>query len=140
MIFELKAKLLLGKGSLSPFSNILFNKQSLEHFIFYIETKSNDIESKFDLIYNIKNEFLDINYVSNKNNLIRILNLNYKKINEKNINNLIELIVKQLIYRNKFIKNYDVNNTIINYIIECISKKNIIFGFKWLEYIKNIKH
>ena len=49
------------------------------------------------------------------------------------------VIYKQLINRNKYISNYDVNTIIINYIYESINYKNILIAFKWLEYIKNIQ-
>ena len=62
---------------------------------------------------------------------------NYYNKNNK-IDKLVNIIVKQLICRNKFIRNYEVNDVLIDFILECLTKKNIMFGFKWLNYIKNI--
>ena len=118
---------------------ILLNQQSLEHFMYSFKYKSDQIEFIFNKIYDIKNEFLDLNYKANNNNIISIINDNYRNISEDKNEKIIEIIVRQLFYRNKFITNYDINEILINFIIECLKRKNNILGFKWLKYIKNIK-
>ncbi len=120
-------------------TNILLNQQSLEYFIFYLENKPNKLINNFNKIYNLNNNFLDLNYISNKNSIIKIINLNYNKLIVDDIDKLYLLIYKQLMNRNKHISNYDVNTIIINYIYETINYKNIKIAFKWLEYIKNIQ-
>jgi hypothetical protein len=121
-------------------TNILYNQQSLEHFIYYFQNKPEQIDIVFDKIYNIQNQFLDINYVSNKKNIITIINDYYKNTNEKKIDKLLELLNKQLIYRNKTITNYNVPNILINYMIKSIGRNNKLLGFKLLKYIKNLKN
>ena len=118
-------------------TNILLNQQSLEYFMYYCENNTNKLISNFNKIYNSSNDFIDLNYISNKNNIINIINLYWNKFNSTNIDKLFLLIYKQLINRNKLISNYNVNIIIINYIYESIKMKNIIIAFKWLEYIKN---
>ena len=120
-------------------TNILLNQQSLEYFMFYLENKPNKLINKFNDIYNLNNNFLDLNYMSNKNNIIKTINLYCNKLESNDIDKLFLVIYKQLINRNKYISNYDVNTIIINYIYESINYKNILIAFKWLEYIKNIQ-
>jgi hypothetical protein len=119
---------------------ILLNQQSLEHFMYsFVFVDEKKIDTVFDRIYNLQNEFIDINYTSNKNNIVSIINSGYKRIGNNKIESLIENITKQLIYRNKFINNYEVNGVIINFILECLNKKNDLLGFKWLKQIKNLR-
>ena len=120
-------------------TNILLNQQSLEYFMFYSKTKPTKLITKFNKIYNPNNNFLDLNYMSNKNNIIKTINLFHKKFDSNEIDKLFMLIYKQLMNRNKLISNYNVNTIIINYIYETINFKNIQMAFKWLEYVKNIK-
>lgn len=120
-------------------TNILLNQQSLEYFMFYSKTKPTKLINKFNKIYNPNNNFLDLNYMSNKNNIIKTINLFHNKFNSNEIDKLFLLIYKQLMNRNKFISNYNVNTIIINYIYETINFKNIQMAFKWLEYVKNIQ-
>lgn len=120
-------------------TNILLNQQSLEYFMYYCEKKPYKLINKFEQIYDLNNNYLDLNYMSNKNNIIKIINLNCNKFKSQDIEKLLSNIYKQLINRNKYITNYDVNAIIINYIYECINYKNITIAFKWLKYIKNIQ-
>lgn len=119
-------------------TNILLNQQSLEYFMYYSENKPIKLIEIFKKIYSLNNNFLDLNYISNKNNIIKTINLNYNKLKSTNIDKLFMLIFKQLHNRNKIISNYNINAIIINYIYESINYKNISLAFKWLEYIKNI--
>jgi len=118
-------------------TNILLNQQSLEYFMYYCENNPSKLINNFNKIYSSNNNFLDLNYMSNKNNIINIINLYNNKFNANDIDKLFLLIYKQLTNRNKLISNYNVNVIIINYIYESISLKNISIAFKWLEYIKN---
>ncbi len=121
-------------------TNILFNQQSLEHFIYNFENKPEQIDILFEKIYNIKNQFLDLNYVSNKKNIITVINDYYKNTNNKKIDKLFEILYKQLVLRNKIITNYNVPNIIINFMIKSIGRNNKLLSFKLLKYIKNIKN
>lgn len=118
-------------------TNILLNQQSLEYFMYYCENNQNKLINIFNKIYNSSNTFLDLNYMTNKNNIINTINLYCNKFNSSDIDKLFLLIYKQLLNRNKLITNYDVNTILINYIYESIEMKNISMAFKWLEYIKN---
>lgn len=120
-------------------TNILLNQQSLEYFMYYSENKPCKLIEIFNKIYSPNNNFLDLNYTSNKNNIINAINLNYDKLKSINIDKLFMLIYKQLCNRNKIISNYNINAIIINYIYESINYKNISLAFKWLEYVKNIR-
>ena len=120
-------------------TNILLNQQSLEYFMYYCENRPKKLIKKFNQIYNSNNNFLDLNYMSNNNNIIKTINLHWNKFILSDLDKLFLLINKQLINRNKYISNYDVNTIIINYIYESVNYKNIIIAYKWLEYIKNIQ-
>jgi len=118
---------------------LLLNQQSFEHFMYCFESKSKKIDLLFSKIYQSNNELLDLNYISNKNSVITIINDNYKKISNDKIEKIIELVVRQLTYRNKFILNYEVNNVLVNFILECLKRNNNVLGFKWLKFMKNFK-
>ena len=120
-------------------SILMYNQQSLEHFIYTIQNKPSQLLQYFDKIYQLKNEYIDLNYNSNKNNMMNIILDNYTNIDIIKSDNIVENIIKQLEYRNKFNKK-NINEVLIEYILNSILKKNIIFGFKFLKYIIKIKN
>lgn len=113
----------------------LYNQQSLEQFKYYISNNINDknITNIFNKIYPINNELLDVNYTSNKNNLINNIIENYKNINS--VENLIILIIKQIEIKNK----NNLSKNLINYVSICFKRSNINIGVQFIKYIKNLK-
>lgn len=124
-------------------SLLLFNEQSLETFrhVLYRYKKELKLNDLLKRIYDKKNDILDLNYVSNKKNLLNSL-LNTMK-NNKNFEfgcgkELINTIIAQLYYRNKKYKDAQIkiNNMMIQYLIECLVYNQEKLG---LEFFKNIK-
>ena len=113
----------------------LYNQQSLEHFRYYLYNEEEKICSKFKKIYNIKNEFINLNFSSNNNDIVTSILDYYKKINIGDINILTKLLVKQLQFKNK----NNFNNLMIENVIKCFKKENYIFGFEILKYLKNLE-
>ena len=125
-------------------SLLLFNEQSLETFrhILYKYKKEIDIINLFKRIYNKKNNILNLNYVSNKKNLLN--SLLYVMKNKKNFEfeygkELVNTIILQLYYRNKKYKDIQtkINEMMLQYLIECFNYDQMRLG---LEFFKNIKN
>jgi len=137
-IIELIMNLDLLNEWLLNFSKILiyfYNQQSLEHFRYYMFNNKKKISEQFKKIYNIKNEFLNLNFISNNIDIVSSLLEYYNKINENEINQLIKNIIKQLEYKEKDNLNY----ILIENIIKCFKNENYELGFKILKYLKNLK-
>ena len=119
------------------------------------------ISSMFEKIYSKNNDLLDLTYSSNKKNIISSIleyleykkstlnslnSMNFKRrmLSEKHDNNILELIniiIKQLYYRNNNSKEkYDINEILLNYIIECLKNNNVLLGFEFIKYVKELKY
>ena len=119
----------------------LFNQQSLEYFRYILNKNiDDDISTNFEKIYNKTNELLDLNYLSNKKNIINSLIEYYNNISENDLLKLIKTIINQLEYRNSIANDsYDINDILINYIIESFQNSNIVLGLEFFKYINNLE-
>ncbi len=126
----------------------LFNQQSLEYFRYILvnisksqSSKSLNISGYFDKTYPANNELLDLNYTSNKKNIITSI-VEYYNINiETQFTNLVPTIKNQFdIRNNKSGEKYNINDIFIYYIIECFRNNLVNLGLEFLKNIKNLKY
>jgi len=126
-------------------SLLLFNEQSLETFrhVLFKYKKEIDIIDLFKRIYNKKNNIINLNYVSNKKNLLNSLLYamkNKKHFESENGKRLINIIISQLYYRHKKYKELQnkINEMMLQYLIECINYGQMRVGLEFLKNIKNL--
>lgn len=124
----------------------LYNQQSLEYFRYILgnlqkSDKQINLSEYFNKMYSINNELLDLNYTSNKKNIITSIVEYYDNKIEPNLTLLVSTIKSQLeIRNNKFSDRYDINDIFIYYVIESFKNNLINIGLEFLKNIKNLKY
>lgn len=122
----------------------LYNQQNLEVFRYFLyncnEDNVNLLSNNFSKIYNKENNLLDLNYSSNKMNIVTSLLEYSNKFSTLCLNNLINTIIRQYEYRKDYnFDNYNLNEIFLNLIIECFNYNSINLGLEFLKNIKNLK-
>ena len=118
--------------------NLLLNEQNLRLLKFFIKNdelyeNNNNIFVKLYKNTNI----IDINYILNDENLVQIILNN--ELKEEIINNLIKFLISKLKEINRTYKNYDINNFLLAYTIQCFTYKKYKYGLDFLTNIENLE-
>ena len=118
--------------------NLLLNEQNIRLLKYFIKNDENNenINNIFVKLYKNTN-IIDINYISNDENLVQIILNN--ELKEEIINNLIKFLITKLKEFNKTYKNYDINNFLLAYTLQCFTYKKYKYGLDFLTNIENLE-